>query len=74
MGRGCGRGPRPHPPARSLPLDGAGELLLDPAEAPLERGGVDLADHHVASRLRRQLRDRMAHEAAAKNSDLLDLH
>jgi hypothetical protein len=66
--------PRPHPSARSSPARRSGELLLDPAEATLEGGGVDLADNHVASRLRRQQRDRMAHEAAAENSDPPDLH
>ncbi len=55
-------------------LHGPGELLLDPAEALVERGLVHLAHHHVVAGLRGHLRDPVTHEAAAEHPHLLYLH
>ena len=55
-------------------LDGAAQLLLDLAEALVERVLVDLAHHDVVSGLRRDLSYAVAHQPAADHSDLLDLH
>ena len=55
-------------------LDRAAELLLDLPEPLVERALVDLADDHVIARLRRGLCDSVAHEAAADDPHLLDVH
>ena len=70
------------PPARGVGvrllhaplLDGAGELLLDPADALVEPLLIDLAYDHVPARLRRDLRDPVPHQAAAEDAHLRDLH
>jgi len=55
-------------------LDSPGELLLDPADPLVELVLVDLADHDVVSGLRRDLRDTVAHQAAAHHAELAYLH
>ena len=55
-------------------LDRAAELLLDLADALLERRVVDLAEHDVVARLRAHLRDAVAHEPGAEHSHLVDVH
>jgi glycosyltransferase involved in cell wall biosynthesis len=69
------------PPARGVSvlgrrlalLDRARELLLDLADALVQRALVDLADHDLEARLRRDLGDAVAHEPAAENADLRDV-
>ena len=55
-------------------LHRAAELLLDLADALVERRLVDLAQHHVVAGLRRHLGDAVAHQARSQHSNLLDLH
>ena len=55
-------------------LHRARELLLDLSEAAVECRLIDLADHDVVAGLRGDLRDAVAHQAAADHSHLLDLH
>ena len=55
-------------------LDRAGELLLDLRHALVERLLIDLPHHHVPARLRADLRDPVAHQAAAQDADLADRH
>jgi len=54
-------------------LDGARELLLDLGDPLGERGLVDLAQHDPIARLRRHLRDAVAHQSRSKHSNRLDL-
>ena len=51
-------------------LDRPRELLLDLADALLELGLVDLAQHDVVARLGRHLGDAVAHQARTEHSDL----
>ena len=55
-------------------LHGAGELLLDPPDAPVEVLLVDLAHHDVPAGLGRDLRDPMSHQPGAEDAHLRDLH
>src|SRR5205085_5784350 len=55
-------------------LHGAGQLLLDLPDAGGEPILIDLADHDLPSGLGADLADPVAHQAAAENSNLPDLH
>ena len=55
-------------------LDRAGELLLDLADAAVELLLAHLAHHDVPARLGADLGDPVAHQAAAEDTNLADLH
>ena len=54
-------------------LDCASELLLDPAQALLQRRLVDLAHHDLVARLCGHLGDPVPHEPRSEDPHLLDL-
>ena len=55
-------------------LDRARELLVDLAHALVELPLVDLPNHDVPPLLGADLRDPVAHQAAAQDADLADRH
>src|SRR5205823_10648871 len=54
-------------------LDELAEAFADAADAFVEKLLLDFADHRFVARLRSRLRDARAHEAAAEDSDSLDV-
>ena len=55
-------------------LDRSRQLLLDPADAPVEALLVDLAEDDVVPGLRGDLRDPVPHQPGAKHAHLRDVH